>query len=134
MSADGRIWTPERLIFEGLSIKQLDIHLLFRKMQLFEEACNTVLDDYHLSGLHLLSKKTLKESKKSRKKYRMQDLIYGELERLSQVVSIKEDEYCKQRTKFLYALREETLREDVQLTNKDTIELQREFAKCYQRL
>jgi hypothetical protein len=48
-----------------------------------------------------VSKKTLKDSKKTRKRYMMQELIYGELERLSQVVNVEEEEYCKQRKKFL---------------------------------
>jgi hypothetical protein len=39
-------------------------------------------------GLHLLSKRTLKESKRMRKKHMMKDLVYGELERMGQVVNV----------------------------------------------
>ena len=44
---------------------------------MFEEVCNVVLEDHHLIGLHILSKKTLGDSKKTRKRYMLQDLIYG---------------------------------------------------------
>jgi hypothetical protein len=89
------------------AVKQLDIHLLFRKIQMFEEVCSTILDEHHLTGLHLLSKKTLKDSRKMRKKYTLRDFIYGYLERLSQYVSIDKDQFAKERQKFLQGYRME---------------------------
>ena len=42
-------------------LKQLDVHLLFKKIEFFEEVANIVLEDHHIKGIFMLPKKKIKQ-------------------------------------------------------------------------
>lgn len=69
--------------------KQLDINLLFKKLEFFEEVGNIVLEDHHLKGLFMLPKKKINEVKRSRRKFLLQQLIYHQLDRKAREVNVE---------------------------------------------
>lgn len=74
-------------------LKQLDIHLIFKKIEFFEQAFSILLEEHHIRGLHLVPKPMIQNSKKSRKRYLMQNVIYHQLDRKAQEVFIEQEEY-----------------------------------------
>jgi hypothetical protein len=83
------------------SMKQLDIGLLFKKIELFEQVSNIVLEDYHLRGLHMVPKPDIKEARKNRKRYLLQSIIYHQLDRKAREIHVEPNEFERHRSKYL---------------------------------
>jgi hypothetical protein len=77
------------------SQKQLDVHLLFKKITFFEEVSKVLLDDFYIWGLNLIPKPTLREIKERRKIFQIQTMMYHQLERKGRAVFIEEADYQK---------------------------------------
>lgn len=54
-----------------------------------------MLEDHHLKGLFMLPKKKLKEVKRSRRRFLLQQFIYHQLDRKAREVNVEPEEYNK---------------------------------------
>lgn len=70
------------------SMKQLDICLLFKKMDFLEQTTRIILEEHHLVGLHLYPKKTISEIKENRKQYLLQGLMYKQIDKKSRDIYV----------------------------------------------
>ena len=61
------------------SQKQLDVHLLFKKVTFFEEVSKVLLDDFYIWGLNLIPKPTIREIQERRKIFQVQTMMYHQL-------------------------------------------------------
>lgn len=68
--------------------KQLDVELLFKKIEFFEDVTKIVLEDHHLKGLYMLPKKKIRDARKTRKRFQLQSLIYHNLDRKARDIHV----------------------------------------------